>query len=179
MLLAALVRVAFFPVDLWAAFLVGLGLTGLGLVAGVWLGKRRLERVKAERAPLPTPAQARSEETVPPIDRREQSRRSGTWITIFLMDPRSGGDLLEGHVVDFSAAGLGVLLFREIGEGRPVSVRLAHSPDSEPWVRGEVTSCRELDRNVWRVGCHLTDLSLWDKLLHHLKRVQSYSGSIR
>ena len=76
------------------------------------------------------------------------------------MDLQAGGDLFEGRVVDYDSNGLGLMLFKEVAVGHILSVRPSRAPAQAPWVRAEIRSCQKIEKNVWRVGCHVTDQSL-------------------
>jgi hypothetical protein len=138
---------------------------GAGLVAGGVLFGRRRTRRAASATPAPaSDVPAAPLLATPTSERRHDSRRLGTWLTVCVLNTRSGGAPFEGHVIDCGPNGLGLTLLREVRVGHTLSIRAATSPASMPWMRAEVMSCEPLDRGVWRVGCHVDHADPWHAL---------------
>jgi hypothetical protein len=142
---------------------LGAAFAGLSLVAGgMWFGRLREHRsaLRPKRAPFDPGTGARP--VVPPAGsgQRKADRTAGHWTRVTLMDLQAGGDLFEGRVVDYDSNGLGIMLFKEVPVGHILSVRPSRAPAQAPWVRAEIRSCHQIEKCVWRVGCHVTDQSL-------------------
>ena len=136
---------------------------GLSLVAGgMWFG-RRAERRTAPRPkddPFDPDTPLRRSEPTPGMGSRKTDRTAGLWTRVSLMDLQTGGPLFEGRVVDYDSNGLGLMLFKEVPVGRILSVRPSRAPARATWVRAEVRSCQQIEKRVWRVGCHVSDQAL-------------------
>jgi hypothetical protein len=136
---------------------------GLSLVAGgMWFGRLRQHRslARPKRAPFDPGTDARPATPPAGSGQRKADRTAGRWTRVTLMDLQAGGDLFEGRVVDFDSNGLGLMLFKEVPVGHILSVRPSRAPAQSGWVRAEIRSCRQIEKNVWRAGCHVSDQSL-------------------
>ena len=142
------------------ALTLGVTLTGLGIVVGgMWVGRqRKAGKKKAANVAATVPAEPPAK--APVSGQRKAFRRAGAWTRITLTDVRAGGPYFEGRVIDFDAAGLGLMLFKEVAVGTTLSVRPSRAPATAPWVQIEVRSCQQADKTLWRVGCHVADDTL-------------------
>ena len=84
-----------------------------------------------------------------------------------LADDDADGRLTEAHVVDYTANGVGIVQFEPLPVGKVLRARHAKAPGDVPWVRLEVRSCHQLEKTVWKVGCQVDDVTLWDTLLRY------------
>jgi hypothetical protein len=141
---------------------VGAAFAGLSLVAGgMWFGRLREHRTAArpKRAPF-GPQTGRTAAPPAGSGKRKADRSAGYWTRVTVMDLQAGGDLFEGRVVDYDANGLGLMLFKDVAVGHTLSVRPSRAPAEAPWVRAEIRSCQQIEKNVWRVGCQVSDHAL-------------------
>lgn len=165
---------------LGATLLIAMGFAGLGLVVGtVLLGRRRSSPTDQARPPIgseakrntacpPTLPAAPSSGSKASAEHRETIRTCGTWVRIVLKDQEDAtGQLLEAHVIDFTANGVGLVLFQPLPVGKALRARHAKAPGNVPWVELEVRSCHQLEKTVWKVGCHVQDVTLWDTLMRY------------
>jgi hypothetical protein len=142
---------------------LGATFAGLSLVAGgMWFGRLRGHRSTARPKRAPFDPGTGAPPATPPAGsgQRKADRTAGRWTRVTLMDLQAGGDLFEGRVVDFDSNGLGLMLFKEVAVGHILSVRPSRAPAEAAWVRAEIRSCQQIEKNVWRAGCHVTDQSL-------------------
>ncbi|HEV3256205.1 MAG TPA: hypothetical protein VG013_04940 [Gemmataceae bacterium] len=151
----------------WAEVVIVLGFACLGLVCGgILIRKHRPQPVPPAAVPSEQPTTpAHPARATGMVDQREIARRCGTWFKVVLMDAQAGGPFFEGHVVDFTPGGLGLMLLQEIPVGKVLSARHATAPASVPWVQLEVMFCQQLEKTVWKVGCHVDDPTLWNTLV--------------
>lgn len=165
---------------LGATLLIGTAFAGLGLFVGtVLVGRRRHNaREGASQGLALQPTESGVSVGAPPAapcvaskacaENREFIRSCGTWVKIVLKEnegPR--GPLLEAHVIDYTATGVGLVLFQPLPVGKTLSARHAKAPGNIPWVALEVRSCHQLEKAVWKVGCHVQDVTLWDTLMRY------------
>jgi len=153
----------------WGNLVIVLGFAGLGLLVGNMLfRKRRLQPAPAAAVPpAQTAPPSQPAQSAATANQRESVRLSGTWFKVVLMDAQAGGPFFEGHVIDFTPSGLGLMLFQEVRAGKVLSARHAKAPATVPWVHLHVRSCQQLEKTVWKVGCHVEDPTLWNTLLQY------------
>lgn len=102
----------------------------------------------------------------PGKERRDSVRRAGNPIPVRVnavpVAAASSGS--PAVVLDRSTGGLCIAVDRALSPGQLVHVRAEAAPDSSPWVRVEVRSCRK-DGRFYQIGCRFTDRVPWGVLL--------------
>jgi hypothetical protein len=120
--------------------------------------------VPMDSTPLPKAANRRSGATIAPppvVERRQPSGRSRGWVKVVLADEDLHDLCMDAWLTDYTAKGIGLLVFQEITEGRVLRVRPATAADTVPWTRVEARFCRHLEKNTWSAGCMFLEKPQW------------------
>jgi hypothetical protein len=95
------------------------------------------------------------------VERRQPSGRSRGWVKVVLADEDLHDLCMDAWLTDYTAKGIGLLVFQEITEGRVLRVRPATAADTVPWTRVEARFCRHLEKNTWSAGCMFLEKPQW------------------
>lgn len=136
---------------LFISALLGAGLASAATCAFLLMKRGASAVPTAQTEPTTAPHESKAF-----AEHRHAARRAGTWIKLFLRRPDSTA-IHEAHVVDYTSDGVGILLFSELAPGSTIEARAARAPDSVAWSVLEVRSCQQLEGNVWRAGCRVSD----------------------
>jgi hypothetical protein len=167
---------ASWPTGLVTTVSVAAAFAGMGMLVGGRLFARHRPAKSANRpmsSPLRDIGKALDAEAAPTpavasgAEHRGSIRTCGTWVKVVLTENQPGSRLLEGHVVDHTPNGVGIMLFEPLTVGQSYKIRHAKAPGEVPWAHLEVRSCQQLDRQVWKAGCHVEDVTLWDTLMRY------------
>lgn len=95
-------------------------------------------------------------------ERRETPRRKRQ-LRVHLCNDEDGAEPTTAWVVDRSVGGLSLSVAQAYGKGAVLRVRPS-TPADAPWVRVEVTSCRQ-EENAWLLGCRFVRSPSYSVLL--------------
>ncbi len=131
-------------------------------------------KAKPTMSEIVMPAETPDEEPVPDefdeeaeeaafAERRAEPRRKGNPVSVQVTHAPSGGDPVQGWVVDRSSGGLRILVDQEIKPGTVLNVRPTKSHPGFTWVQVKVKSCRP-ERSSYNLGCQFTRKLTWTEL---------------
>ncbi len=98
------------------------------------------------------------------LEKRNNSRRQGNPVQVFVTDAKALTEPIRGWVLDRSVGGLCLSVPERVDEGITVSVRPCQAPAATPWIRLLVRSSRQ-DGPVWELGCQFTEPPSRNQLL--------------
>lgn len=148
--------------ELWCSPLVGLLSAGLTLMVGRVLMDRRRSMVMPSSWEPPSGSDPFIHGSA--SEKRQAARRKGRPIKVFVADPETHADVMEGWVVDRSLGGLRITVNKPLTLGAVLSVRATNAPTTSPWVDVEVRNHRRADGQV-EVGCQFVRTPPWGVLL--------------
>jgi hypothetical protein len=96
-------------------------------------------------------------------NQRTAPRRAGNPVPVLLSVPGSGGEPLQGWVLDRSSGGLRILIDQAFKADALLNVRPTKAHSSFPWIEVEVRSCQP-ERGSYNVGCQFTRKLTWAEL---------------
>jgi hypothetical protein len=151
----------------WIAPAIGVASAGVALAMGcALLGRRRMKGPPQPRQPI---SRAISADHDPFVDgsaseRRIALRRGGNPVPILVTDAEVQAAPYRAWVLDRSTGGLCLAGPHEVPLGTILSIRANNAPDTIPWVKLEVRSCRQVDGN-WELGCQFIKTPNWATML--------------
>src|SRR5262249_28242652 len=97
-------------------------------------------------------------------ERRKSLRRKGKIVEVKVRDGDAQSDMGSGWVMDRSVGGMCVAMDEPLPVGAVLSVKVVRAPDSVPWVKLEVKSCRAREGR-FELGCQFVQQPTWNVLM--------------
>ncbi len=144
----------------WVIPLVGLVFTGLTLVMGRALFRRRRQAAPQDGNMLSMDPFVHGSAS----ERRTSLRRAGKNIKVLVSDVGTEETAEQAYVVDRSLGGICFLFPRELPENTLLTIRSVETSADAPWVQVQVKRCERKEMD-WEIGCQFVKDPTWASLL--------------